>query len=296
MELFSEEIQAAQSSTQDAIWMGQIHQQKAHDSGWCFTQYNKGDKVLNNLKLLDRMKKAGKGKKLHLLYDGPFEVMEQISPVTYCLRLPDQYPIYLIIYLTHLEKYIQLSPEMGTRPIKPLKWDLMNEDQVIEVEWIIDEGISRDKGRRIKKYVIRWKGYGPEEDHWMTAKWLRNAAEVIKEWESSRRVVPGHIITIWIAFVHIGMFIISNKRNHGPIFGFTQFLLLPATAATCSHIMQLSTAASATDCDAQSGRIDAATAQQMGLLSTANRRRGTASPLILKEPLFYGSRHRSPLP
>lgn len=186
-EHFSEEMLAARGKAKDAIKLGQVHQQKSYNQGRRFTQYDPGNQVLINLKSLDLMRKDGKGKKLNQLYDGPFEVMERISPVTYRLRLPDNYPIHPVINLAHLEHYSPSPIQFGDRVLKPLRRNLIDDDQVYEVEQIVDEGYSRERGRRIKKYRIRWKGYGPNEDHWLTAKRLRNAPDIIKLWEQSKK-------------------------------------------------------------------------------------------------------------
>ncbi|QRV78036.1 integrase core domain protein [Ceratobasidium sp. AG-Ba] len=82
-EVFSEEIKAARNKAKDAIRIAQIHQIKSYNSGRKFEQFQEGDLVLINLQTLDLSKRnSGKGHKLNQIYDGPFEVMEIVSPVT----------------------------------------------------------------------------------------------------------------------------------------------------------------------------------------------------------------------
>ena len=109
--------------------------------------------MLINLKSLELMKRhTGKGQKLDQLYDGPFEVMEQISPVTYCLRLPDNYPQHPVINIAHLESYERSPEEFGNRPTKPLNREDLKDMTQYEVQEIVDEGYQRRRTKRVKLY------------------------------------------------------------------------------------------------------------------------------------------------
>ncbi|KIO27143.1 hypothetical protein M407DRAFT_7409, partial [Tulasnella calospora MUT 4182] len=62
-----------------------------------------------------------------------------------------------------------------------------------EVEKVVDErweNLPARKGRkarRIKRYLTRFVGYGPEWDEWLTEQDLRNAPLVLQEWKDSGR-------------------------------------------------------------------------------------------------------------
>ena len=84
-------------------------------------EFEEGDLVVINphsLKLLRNEK--GRGKKLSLKYDGPFQISSKLSPVTYHLRLPVSYGIHPIINIAHLEPYNTSPPELSDRPTKSL--------------------------------------------------------------------------------------------------------------------------------------------------------------------------------
>jgi hypothetical protein len=81
---FVEEMEAMCSKAKDALCLAQSYQEWAYNSGKEYITFEPGDKVLINphsLKLLKE--KRGKGKKLNMKYEGPFEIMEQVSPVSY---------------------------------------------------------------------------------------------------------------------------------------------------------------------------------------------------------------------
>ncbi|KZT25536.1 hypothetical protein NEOLEDRAFT_1064854 [Neolentinus lepideus HHB14362 ss-1] len=46
-------------------------------------------------------------------YNGPFEIIEKLSPVTYRLRLPASYKMHPVINIMHIEKYEKSPPEFG---------------------------------------------------------------------------------------------------------------------------------------------------------------------------------------
>ena len=109
-------------------------------------EFEVGDQVLLNphsLRLLKDVK--GRGSKLLMRYDGPFEIIRKLSPVSYQLRLPQPYGIHPIINIAHLEKYNPSPPELGTRLTKDLNRDDFDKLEEFEVKKIVSE--RRKKGR-----------------------------------------------------------------------------------------------------------------------------------------------------
>ncbi|QRV75096.1 Retrovirus-related Pol polyprotein from transposon [Ceratobasidium sp. AG-Ba] len=150
-ESFSEEMQAARNKAKNAIQIAQTYQEKSYNKGQNFVQFHEGNQVLINLKTLELQK--GRGRKLNQVYDGPFKVMEQISPVTYRLQLPEEYSMHPVINIAHLEKYSR-SEEYGKRAYKPLQRGLEEDNDVYEVEKIVDEGWQKKGRRKIHIYRI----------------------------------------------------------------------------------------------------------------------------------------------
>ena len=73
--------------------------------------------VLINPHSLSLLKsEKGQGKKLLMKYDGPFEVMKKLSPVSYRLRMAASYGIHSVLNIAHLEKYQASPPEFGVWP------------------------------------------------------------------------------------------------------------------------------------------------------------------------------------
>ncbi len=132
----------------------------------------------------------GLGKKLIPKYDGPFEVIEKISPITYRLRLPASYKIHPVISIAHLQPYRESPPELGerkTRRLNRLDFEDLPEYEVERIVGEFYEDVRTRKagkaGRRVQRLVTRFVGYGPEWDDYLTRADLRNAPDIPKEWD-----------------------------------------------------------------------------------------------------------------
>lgn len=116
-------------------------------------------------------------------YEGPFEIIQKISAVAYCLRMPASYGMHPVLNIEHLEKYQESPSEFGERPkLTPnrLSFDELPE---YEVDQIVAERTRKGRnGRKIPIYHVRYTNYGPEEDTWETKQNLKNAPEVLRDW------------------------------------------------------------------------------------------------------------------
>ncbi|KAI5886073.1 uncharacterized protein SCHCODRAFT_02111727 [Schizophyllum commune H4-8] len=101
----------------------------------CLRRLRNGRTMIRNEPLMSS--KSGRGKKLLMKYDGPFEIIRKLSPISYQLRLPDS----------------KSPSEFGERPKKPLNRRDFDLAETVEVERIIDEKWGRKrKGRRHRIY------------------------------------------------------------------------------------------------------------------------------------------------
>nr|XP_036575130.1 reverse transcriptase domain protein [Colletotrichum truncatum]KAF6781651.1 reverse transcriptase domain protein [Colletotrichum truncatum] len=96
---------------------------------------------------------------------GPFEITKKVSNVNFKLALPDSMKCHPVFHISLLESapkgsyttdYIEVDPE-----------------QEYEVERIIDH-IEEQKSIR---YLVKWKGYGHEDNTWEPPQSLENAQE-----------------------------------------------------------------------------------------------------------------------
>lgn len=122
-----------------------------------------GDKVrlsTVNLQLPSTMSKKLKSKFL-----GPFRVEKVVSPVAYKLKLPSSLRIHPVFHVSLLQPWHEdaefpdhTTPTSHPPPVIP-------EDNQYTVEALLDKRKSRGR----IEYLVRWEGYGPEDDMWIPA-------------------------------------------------------------------------------------------------------------------------------
>ncbi|QRW26676.1 Transposon Tf2-7 polyprotein [Rhizoctonia solani] len=96
---------------------------------------------------------------------GPFKVTEKVSSHAYRLELPETLKIHNVFYVGLLSKAHE-SPR----------------EEEYEVEQIIDS--KRQRGKWF--YLIKWKGYGPEDNSWEPEELLEHSREEIKRFNQAK--------------------------------------------------------------------------------------------------------------
>ena len=80
----AESFNADHHRAQEALMLGQHFQRQAYNQGRLALKFNRGDLVLLNPHSLSLLRnESGRGRKLLMKYDGPFEVIQKLSPVSY---------------------------------------------------------------------------------------------------------------------------------------------------------------------------------------------------------------------
>jgi hypothetical protein len=175
-------IEERRATARDALALAQERQAKAYNKGRRPVDIIEvSDSVLVNPHTLKLVETEGTGKKLVQRTIGPFEVLEKINPVVYRLRLPDTYPMHPVFNIAHLKKYHPSPAKFGTRSVLPPTRDFLASPEY-EVEAIIGHRLlGRKQGNR-RQFRIRWAGYGPADDSWVSEYDLRNAPELKREY------------------------------------------------------------------------------------------------------------------
>jgi hypothetical protein len=126
------------------------------------------------------MESTGSGAKLSQRWIGPFEVVQEINPKVYRLRMSEKYPGLPIFNVEHFKKYVNSPEEFGERTTLPETWMKKPEAKEFIVEKIIAHRFKR-KGSVIE-YLVRWEGYGPQFDTWEPRSHLKNSPRVLAQY------------------------------------------------------------------------------------------------------------------
>jgi len=139
--------------------------------------WEKGDQVLLSTK--DLVFKERPIKKLMERYVGLYVIEEVVSSNAVKLRLPSSMRIHLVVNVSQIVRYK-----------KQMKGQKKKEGKPVEVEgveeWEVEKILNKKKMRGVEKYLIRWKGFTAEGDTWERRENLKNAEELIEEFERGR--------------------------------------------------------------------------------------------------------------
>ena len=112
----SEAFHTAHHRAQEALMLGQHFQRRSYNKGRLFTEFQEGDLVLLNPHSLSLLRnETGRGRKLLMKYDGPFEIIQKLSTVSYRLQMPQSYRIHPVLNIAHLERYQPSPAKFGNR-------------------------------------------------------------------------------------------------------------------------------------------------------------------------------------
>lgn len=115
--------------------------------------------------------------KFTLKYLGPFKVLK-VRPTgnAVMLELPPTMQRLEPVFSTHrLRPYKARDVDLGdSYPLPPPPAFEQNGSAFFEIERIIAERDCTYKRARTKKYLVQWKGYGPQHDTWCEHPWFIN--------------------------------------------------------------------------------------------------------------------------
>jgi len=121
-------------------------------------------------------------KKLTERYVGPYAIEKVVSSNVVKLQLPSSIRIHLVVNVSRIVRYKEQMKGQKKEEGKPI--------EVEEVEeWEVEKILNKKKIRGVEKYLIRWKGFTAEGNTWERKENLKNAEELIEEFERGEVVV-----------------------------------------------------------------------------------------------------------
>ena len=121
---------------------------------------------------------------------GPFKITKIISPINYQLQLPRTWKLLTnMFHVSKLKESLEDKNLHGPAQDPPPP-EIINNQEEYEVETILD---SRVSGRQGLQYLVKWKGYGNEENSWEPVTNLKHSKELIAEFHRLHPQAPLNI-------------------------------------------------------------------------------------------------------
>ena len=170
----AEEIVTLRRKLEDSWRRTKETQTKWYNKNHIKTAFKVGEKVLLSSKNIKTIRSS---QKLDHRFLGPFEITKKVGSQAYELDLPLKYNrIHNVFHVSLLEPYHQREGS-ETIVIQP---DLKDEEGEYEVEQILARRIRRNK----KEWLVRWAGYSPADDQWLSKEDLEGCWELVQEFDS----------------------------------------------------------------------------------------------------------------
>jgi len=139
-------------------------------------EYKVEDLVLLSTKDLKWQMKGRRLEKLTEHFVGPYKVKGIISSNMIELELPKSIKIYPVVNVSRVRLY---KPQIEGQKKIPPKPVIIEGEEEFKVEKILNKRLVRGK----EKFLVRWKRYMAEEDTWENRENLKNAKELVEEFE-----------------------------------------------------------------------------------------------------------------
>jgi deoxyuridine 5'-triphosphate nucleotidohydrolase len=154
------------------------------DRVWVSTEYTRTE--------ADRTRPS---RKLAAKYSGPYTIKEKLSDVVYVLDLPESMKVHPVFHISRLKRHHERPAEMRGEedeqtPPPPI---IIDGQEEYEVERIMAKRKFQDQ----VQYLVKWAGYPIEEAMWLTKEEMRNASEVVKEFEERTRNASRTTLIRW---------------------------------------------------------------------------------------------------
>ncbi|CAJ0965598.1 unnamed protein product, partial [Ranitomeya imitator] len=112
---------------------------------------------------------------------GPYKISEVLNPVSFRLTLPASFAIHNVFHRSLLQRYVApVVPSVD--PPAPVLVE-------VELEYVVKILDSRISRRKLQ-YLVKWKGYGQEDNSWVFASDV-HAADLVRAFHLARPGWPG---------------------------------------------------------------------------------------------------------
>jgi hypothetical protein len=122
-------------------------------------------------------------RKLTARFIGPLVVERVVNPVAYKLKLPASLKIHPVFHMSLLQPWHEDAEFPAHQPTLTRPPPVNEDENRFKVDRLLDKRTRRyGRGQRVE-YLVRWLGYGPEDDTWEPA--ANVDSDLIADFEAS---------------------------------------------------------------------------------------------------------------
>ncbi|ESK81243.1 hypothetical protein Moror_14422 [Moniliophthora roreri MCA 2997] len=191
LEAHLDDLKKIREEAEAALWMGKEKMKEAYEEGKRKAHdFRVGDKVwlaAKDIKIHQASRKLG------LRQLGPFEVVEHIGDLDYCLKLPPAMKVHNVFHVNCLSPW-RGNEVNGQQAPPPEVVEVEGEEEHL-VEEILDSRVYRKK----LQYLVRWEEYGEEEDSWEPAENIEHAKAKVKSFHKKNPNAPARVAAVLFA-------------------------------------------------------------------------------------------------
>jgi len=174
---FMERMQEIQGETKAALSNAQEDMKRYADRHRGeVEEYKVGDLVLFSTKNLKYQMVGRRMEKLTERFIRPYKVKSIVSTNTIELKLPSTVKIHLVVNVSRVQRYT--SQVEGQKKEMPQPMVIEGEE-----EWKVEKIMNKRRVRGRDKYLVWWKECTAEKDTWESKKNLKNASDLVEEFE-----------------------------------------------------------------------------------------------------------------
>ena len=124
-------------------------------------RYEIGEKVFLKVSPWKKVMRFGKKGKLRPIFIGPYEVIEKVGPVVYCLALPPELEkIHNVFHVSMLRRYRSDPSHVVSSKTIELRPDLTYEEAPVE---ILAREVKELRNKKIPLVKVLWRNHKAEE-------------------------------------------------------------------------------------------------------------------------------------
>ena len=130
--------------------------------------------------------KKGSSRKLLPRFIGPFSVIEQINTVAFKIDLPAGLRMHNVFHISLFRPYVE-----GKSPRSPPIPEVIKGEFEFIVQRIMKFRVVEEdnrKAKKIREFLVRWKGYSAEHDTWEPEDNLHNCLSILEKYKKEHQL------------------------------------------------------------------------------------------------------------